>query len=171
MNRFGVYSRMYTYTKKGVKKYFPKGIYTLMEPIQEWYNVDRGLAKYLHDELNDKVNYIHYTCINDGYVEFDVKLRCDETDTIVYEGEKCTLKTAVCKYIQGQISDGWGENGIYVLKGWIGCPVKHVELTYDLYEKDYQKSIELAKKAGEKLLFGTFEDYPAYKKIKIENKF
>ena len=137
-----------------------------MEPIEEWYgDRNKGLAIYLDDELEKKVKYIHYKCTRDGYVEFDVELKCDEYKEVTYEGEKLTLKDAVCKYIQGQISDGWGENGIYVLKGWFGEPVKHVNLTYDLYEKDHKKSAELAEKNGEEFAF--FDEYPAYKKIEL----
>ncbi len=157
---------MYSWTKNDNKRYLPKGSYLLMEPIEGWYeDRNKGLAIYLDDELEKKVKYIHYQCIHDGYVEFDVELKCDEYEKVTYRGEELTLKDAVCKYIQGQISDGWGENGIYVLKDWMGGKVKCVSLTWDLYERDYEKSKKFAKKNGEE--FAPFDWYPAYKKIKL----
>lgn len=171
MNWFTVYSRMYNWTKDDKKKYLPKGSYTLLEPIQEWYgDRNRGLAMYLDedDELGSKIEYIHYKCVNDGYVEFSIKLKKDEYDKITYNGEECTLKEAVCEYIKGQIADGWGENGIYVLKGWVGNEPRWVDLTWELYEKDYEKSIKLAEKHGERILMGIVDKYSAYKLVKFK---
>lgn len=165
MKYFEVYSRMYTLTKIDNKRYLPKDSYTLLEPIREWYDMDMGLAKYLDEDLKEKVRYIHYQCTRDGYVEFEVELNSlyDSNDVVTYRGEELTLKTAICKYIEGQISDGWGGNGIYVLQGWIGRLPKIVNLTWELYEKDYEKSMELAEKAGRH--HAPFDEFPAYKEI------
>lgn len=146
-----------------------KGRYCLLEPVtREWYgDINRGLARYLHDDLNKRVDYIQYYYSDHGYICFDVKLKNDSDTIVNYRGKKITLYQAVCDYISGQISDGWGENGI-ILYNWLDCSTIHCYCSYELYEEDHIASKKLAKENNDE--FGWFEDYPVYKEIEFSNE-
>jgi len=130
--RLTIYSKIYKYNPKTdvstcLKQ--ERGRYVLLERVYagEWYDENnKGLAQYLDIELKPYVDKIHYGCEN-GMIVFNIifKTGYDENDIVIikqydyksrsYQDYECTLKEAVCIYIQGQISDGWGENGIYIL--------------------------------------------------------
>lgn len=104
----------------------------------EWFgDKNKGLAQYLRKPIYDYVKYIRYHYAKGGYVEFDVLLNINK-DTIV-EGK--TLEKYIKDFISGQISDGWGENGIYIVEsGWIGddavvCNAETNLINYTEYRK------------------------------------
>lgn len=91
----------------------------LLDPVCEsWFgDKNKGLAQYSHEPLCNYVEYIQYHYAKGGYIEFNVLLGVSK-DTVV-EGK--TIEDHVKEFISGQISDGWGENGLYIVEsGWIG---------------------------------------------------
>lgn len=172
MNIFRVYAEMKDYNEETDELVALKadGRYCLLEPVSEWYgDRNKGLAAYLskNEDLGKALESIQYKCFA-NYVEFTVSLNKGfETSTkIKYRGKEKTVFEAACDYISGQISDGWGENGIYVIVGgWMGYPAKCVSCGYELYERDYEESKRLAKEDGED--YADFSDYPAFKKVEF----
>lgn len=167
MKIFKAFSKVYTTIEKEEcnEDLHVKGNYCLLEHItREWYgDADRGLARYLHDDLDKYVKSIQYHYVSDGYICFNVTLNYDSEIIIHYRGGDMTLGQAICDYISGQISDGWGENGI-LLHDWLKDTVLDCYCSYELYYMDYDASRELAKENGDE--FGGFEKYPVYKMFK-----
>lgn len=175
MNIFKVYAQMKDYDEEtdelaGLKA---DGRYCLLEVVSEWYgDKNKGLAAYLNDneDLGKALKSIQYKCFA-NYVEFTVCLNKGfEADTkIKYRDKEKTVFEAACNYISGQISDGWGENGIYIIDGgWMGDPARCVSCDCELYERDYAESKRLAKENGED--YADFDEYPAFKKVEISFK-
>ena len=163
MNRFKVFSKVYRvieHEDREDETVHVKGDYCLLEPVtSEWdRDLGRGLARFLRDDLDKLVNSIQYYYNTDGYICFSVDLKVDP-DT-EYNGT--TVYNAVCKYLSGQISDGWGENGI-ILYNWIKCETLFCDLSYELYKEDWNASHKLAEKNGDR--FFDFEKYPVYSEI------
>lgn len=95
-----------------------------------------GLAEYIDEDnpLYKLVNVIDYS-VKGTYLVFRVEGSIKEEDTKSIE--------LVKKYIEGQISDGAWENGIYLLDSFIGNKVNHYFVEGDIeqvvkhpYERD-----------------------------------
>ena len=171
MKYFKVYSKVFTSVENEEdncdETIHVKGRYSLLEAVtREWYgDMNRGLARYLHDDLDKHVDYIQYYYVNHGYICFDVKLKSDSETIVNYRGKEITLYQAVCDYIQGQISDGWGENGI-ILWEWIHDKALSCYCSWELYEEDYEASMKLAEENNDR--FGGFHKYPMFKEIQLK---
>lgn len=122
------YSKLHKYdpdTEEEIELTSDRGL--LLEPIsREWYgDKKRGLAMYLKDDLNKKVEYIHYSYASGGYIEFVIS--CDDN----------VEEDVIKKFLSGQISDGWGENGIYIVEsGWIGDSATVCYGDYQLIDRE-----------------------------------
>lgn len=100
-------------------------------------NKNKGLAMYLNDPFSNYVSSIQYSYARGGYIEFLVYLNCSKNKRI----DSIPIKEYIKNFISGQISDGWGENGIYVVEsGWIGDPATVCVADYNLIDyKEYRK--------------------------------
>ena len=173
-NFFCVYSKLYKFNKNE-DQVFLKKCCTLLDVCNSHNDMDlieksRGLAAYMPDEAKKYVKSISYSGSQyKGYIEFFVRLQDGYklSSVVTLDGEEQTLKKYACDFISGQISDGWGENGVYVIEGgWIGDKAIHCYCTETLYEKDFAKSKELESKAtGEEVIFTDFNEYPAFKEV------
>lgn len=122
----------------------------LLEPTDsEWFgDKNKGLAQYLDKEYANLVNYIHYNYASGGFIEFTVSVTTFPNTSIkIHNDSRCkllTLKQYIRKYIAGQISDGWGENGIYIVpSGWIGDEAYLCDASDDLLdENEYKKEVK-----------------------------
>lgn len=106
--------------------------------FNEWYgDSNKGLAKYLNDPFSKYVKSIQYSYVKGGYIEFQVWLKCSKNKKI----DNIPIKEYIKNFISGQISDGWGENGIYIVEsGWIGDPATVCIADYNLIDyKEYKK--------------------------------
>lgn len=171
MKYFKVYSKVFTNVENEEDDcdeiIHVKGNYCLLECVtSEWFgDKNRGLARYLHDDLDKHVDYIQYYYSHHGYICFDVKLNSDSETIVNYRGKEISLYQAICDYISGQISDGWGENGIILLE-WIYEKTLSCQCSWELYEEDYEASKKLATDNNDR--FGGFDKYPVYKAIEID---
>ncbi|WQJ53612.1 MAG: hypothetical protein [Wendovervirus sonii] len=86
---------------------------TKIDPKYIEFN-ENDLDKYLDDNIINMNFYVH---INDpynefGYICFDIESTVPFDTEISGYGPHCTLKKALFNYLDGQLSDGWGENGV-----------------------------------------------------------
>lgn len=136
--RFKFFSKLYKYeNEEEIELKSDHGL-LLDFTDSEWFgNKNKGLADYLNEPGYSYVEYIRYHYARGGYIEFDVLLNVDE-DTIV---DGMNIVDYVKDHISGQISDGWGENGLYVIEsGWIGdsatvCQANLNLIDYEEYRK------------------------------------
>lgn len=136
-----VYSKLSAYNKETKEYDEIDGNYTLLDPVTDyWIGADKGLARFMDGDLSNHVDSITYSAVEGGFIEFIVKYKrpSDDTTIVEYNGERLALRKAVCKYIQGQISDGWGENGVYVVD-FIGDNPIYCHCSWDLYEEVYNR--------------------------------
>lgn len=136
--RFKFFSKLYKYeNEEEIELKSDHGL-LLDFTDSEWFgNKNKGLADYLNEPGYSYVEYIRYHYARGGYIEFDVLLNVDE-DMIV---DGMNIVDYVKDHISGQISDGWGENGLYVIEsGWIGdsatvCQANPNLIDYGEYRK------------------------------------
>ena len=105
---------------------------------KEWsMDKNKGLAMYLNDPFSNYVSSIQYSYAKGGYIEFLVRLNCSKNKII----DHIPIKEYIKNFISGQISDGWGENGIYIVEsGFIGDPATVCIADYNLIDyKEYRK--------------------------------
>ena len=136
--RFKFFSKLYKYeNEEEIELKSDRGL-LLDFTDSEWFgNKNKGLANYLNEPEYSYIEYIRYHYARGGYIEFDVLLNVDE-DTIV---DGMNIVDYVKDHISGQISDGWGENGVYVIEsGWIGDAATVCRADYNLIDyKEYEK--------------------------------
>lgn len=133
--------------------------YMMLEPCnRDFHYMDAedllfGLSAYLDKETEgiDKndVPLIAYETTDDNkllftcYVDKNIDLK-SKPDEGYSEYKKLNITERLKKYIDGQIGDGWGENGLF-LYNFIGCPavvayarnLRRVEKKYKLLSMDY----------------------------------
>lgn len=136
--RFKFFSKLYKYENE--EEIELNSDYGLLLDFtdSEWFgNKNKGLADYLNEPGYSYVEYIRYHYARGGYIEFDVLLNVDE-DTII-DGKN--IVDYVKDHISGQISDGWGENGLYIIEsGWIGYPATVCQANPSLIDyKEYRE--------------------------------
>lgn len=85
-----------------------------------------GLAEYISEDspLYKKVKCIDYD-IEDRKVIFEVISEEELSESLISE---------LIEYLNGQISDGWAENGAYVLEGYFPNKVKHICINSDVVQ-------------------------------------
>lgn len=106
------FSRLYKFDETGTKVELTSDFGCLLEPCEWLTDRNKGLANYLNVPYKKYVSYIRYRYVK-GYIKFDVLLKVDPGTKV--KGD-VTIVEYIKKFISVQLSDGWGENGIYVIE-------------------------------------------------------
>lgn len=133
MNLFRFYSKLYNADTE-IALTGERGL--LLDFVDKEWSLDKnkGLAMYLNDPFSKYIKSIQYSYAKGGYIEFLVWIKNSENKII----DNIPLKEYIKNFISSQISDGWGENGIYIVEsGWIGDPATVCIANYNLI--DYQE--------------------------------
>lgn len=108
------FSRLYKFDETGTKVELTSDFGCILEPCEWFTDRNKGLANYLNVPYRKYVSYIRYRYVK-GYIKFEVLLKVDPETKIKGNGE-ITVVEYVKNFISVQLSDGWGENGIYIIE-------------------------------------------------------
>ena len=103
--------RLYKFDETGTKVELTSDSGCILEPCEWTTDRNKGLATYLNVPYRKYVSYIRYRYVK-GYIKFEVLLKVDPETKV----GNVTVAEYIKKFISVQLSDGWGENGIYVIE-------------------------------------------------------
>lgn len=107
------FSRLYKFDETGTKVELTSDFGCILEPCEWLTDRNKGLVNYLNVPYKKYVSYIRYRYVK-GYIKFEVLLKVDPGTKV--KGDDVTIVEYIKKFISVQLSDGWGENGIYVIE-------------------------------------------------------
>ena len=106
------FSRLYKFDETGTKVELTSDFGCILEPCEWLTDRNKGLANYLQPTYKKYVSYIRYKYVK-GYIKFEVLLKVDPETEVE---DNVTIAEYIKGFISVQLSDGWGENGIYVIE-------------------------------------------------------